>query len=133
MPQWAAVRRVIFGFSRPVTAVSATARFLVIVEEVSTLVDNKRRELCTWCRSGRQLLRDFGVGRVARCQRAHDFRERNERMGAFQVRALAVELSGEAGDWPARADEGDAAAVRAIDLHGFNGERTLPAWCRQWR
>ena len=133
MPLMAAIRLELFGFRHPATAVSVTARFLVIVEEVSTLAASERRGLCTCPGPRCQLLCDFGVGGIARCQRAHDFRERNERMGAFQVRALAVELSGEAGDWPASADVRDAAAVRAIDFHGFDGERALPAWCRQWR
>lgn len=44
-------------------------------------------------------------------------------MAAFQVAALAVELSCESRYPPAGADVRDAAAVRAIDLHGFKGER----------
>lgn len=75
------------------------------------------------CGSRRELLCDFWIGRVTRCQRAHHFRQRNERVAAFQVGTLAIELSGESRYPPAGADVRDAAAVRAIDLHGFNGER----------
>ena len=78
--------------------------------------------LCARCGSRRKLPCDFWVGRVARCQRAHHFRQRNERVAAFQVGALAVELSGEPRYPPAGADVRDAAAVRAIDLHGFKRE-----------
>jgi len=65
-----------------------------------------------------ELLGNERVGRVAGRDGAYRFQQAHEGVTAVQVRALAMQFTGDAADNAACADVGNALAVRAGDSHG---------------